>query len=145
MLRFSEFLSDERGSPTIEFVLWMPLITTLTIVVIDASTLYLTHSDMWIIARDTARRMTMQGNAELTPEQEQILIDGAVFYASHRISQHNFVYNVSASFIDHTAAEVVIRIDILGKSLLAYALPEGLVEMAFPGGTMQARVVMRQH
>lgn len=51
-------LGDERGSVTIEFVLWVPVITALVALVIDATTIYITYAEMWTVARDTARRMS---------------------------------------------------------------------------------------
>jgi Flp pilus assembly protein TadG len=52
------FLDDEKGAVTIEFVLWVPIFVGLLVFVTDASIVYLTHSEMWSVARDTVRRMT---------------------------------------------------------------------------------------
>ena len=52
------FLRDEKGAVTIEFVLWVPIFVGLLVFVTDASIIYLTHSEMWSVARDTARRMS---------------------------------------------------------------------------------------
>ncbi len=52
------FLRDETGAVTIEFVLWVPIFVGLLVFVTDASIIYLTHSEMWSVARDTTRRMT---------------------------------------------------------------------------------------
>ncbi len=52
------FLRDEKGAVTIEFVLWVPIFVGLFVLVTDASIIYLTHSEMWSVARDTTRRMT---------------------------------------------------------------------------------------
>ena len=54
------FLRDEKGAVTIEFVLWVPIFVGLFIFVTDASIIYLTHSEMWNVARDTTRRMTTE-------------------------------------------------------------------------------------
>ena len=53
------FISDDRGMATIEFVLWVPVYVILLVAVTDASILYLTHSEMWNAARDTARRISV--------------------------------------------------------------------------------------
>lgn len=58
MQRFYGFLKDESGSATIEFCLWIPLFTFFLMATIDASVLWVTHSQMWNVARDTARRIT---------------------------------------------------------------------------------------
>ena len=61
------FLGDEKGVVTIEFVLWVPIFVGLFVFVTDASIIYLTHSEMWNVARDTARRMT---TGEITTRAE---------------------------------------------------------------------------
>ena len=52
------FLRAEKGAVTIEFILWVPIFVGLLVFVTDASIIYLTHSEMWSVARDTTRRMT---------------------------------------------------------------------------------------
>lgn len=54
------FVSDERGAMSVDFILWLPLFLSLLMLVTDASILYMTQTQMWNIARDTARRMTTQ-------------------------------------------------------------------------------------
>jgi Flp pilus assembly protein TadG len=46
------FLRDERGSATIEFVLWVPVFMILLVATTDASILYLHHTEMWNVSRD---------------------------------------------------------------------------------------------
>lgn len=58
MKTFAAFLRDERGSAVMEFCLWLPLFMFFLAAIIDASVLYLTHTEMWNVARDTARRVT---------------------------------------------------------------------------------------
>ncbi len=48
------FLGDEKAAVTIEFVLWVPIFVGLLVFVTDASIIYLTHSEMWSVARDLA-------------------------------------------------------------------------------------------
>ncbi len=61
------FLGDEKAAVTIEFVLWVPIFVGLLVFVTDASIIYLTHSEMWNVARDTTRRMTTE---EITNDAE---------------------------------------------------------------------------
>ncbi|MFQ5535702.1 MAG: TadE/TadG family type IV pilus assembly protein [Sphingomonadales bacterium] len=61
------FLRDETGAVTIEFVLWVPVFVSMLVFVTDASIIYLTHSEMWNVARDTTRRMT---TGEITSQAE---------------------------------------------------------------------------
>ncbi len=60
MRTISTFLGDETGAVTIEFILWVPIFVGLLVFVSDASIIYLTHSEMWSVARDTTRRMTTE-------------------------------------------------------------------------------------
>ena len=57
--RMRAFISDDRGTATIEFVLWVPVYVILLVAVTDASILYLTHSEMWNTARDSARLISV--------------------------------------------------------------------------------------
>ncbi len=63
---FSLFFVTKRAV-TIEFVLWVPIFVGLFVFVSDASIIYLTHSEMWSVARDTTRRMT---TGEITTDAE---------------------------------------------------------------------------
>ncbi len=67
MRTISAFLGDETGAVTIEFILWVPVFVGLLVFVTDASIIYLTHSEMWSVARDTTRRMTTE---EITNDAE---------------------------------------------------------------------------
>ena len=53
------FLKDERGSFTIEFVLWVPLFAFLLMVASDASFMYLTMTRMENAARDAVRQVSI--------------------------------------------------------------------------------------
>ena len=58
-LSLSAFLRDEQGSATIEFVLWVPVFVILLVATIDATVLYLHHTEMWNVSRDVARRVAV--------------------------------------------------------------------------------------
>lgn len=53
------FLKDERGSFTIEFVLWVPLFAFLLMLASDASFMYLTLTRMENAARDAVRQVSI--------------------------------------------------------------------------------------
>ncbi len=122
------FLRDESGSETIQFVLFVPLFAFLLVIVTDASFLYLTHSEMWAVARDTARRMAA---GQLTSEQE------AVDYATGRLTMYDNSYNVSASHDAASSMEVLIQVNI------ADAMVFGAFLGPLVGEAIQARVEMR--
>jgi len=57
MLR--RFLADERGTATIEFVLWVPIFALILIVLVDATFVYLSFTQMLNASRDAARRASL--------------------------------------------------------------------------------------
>ena len=80
--RVSEFLRDEHGSATIEFVLWIPIYVIILVAVTDASILYLTHTEMWNTARDSARRISVGAmTAADVPDRarEKLLLAGRTY------------------------------------------------------------------
>lgn len=89
MRTIAAFLRDERGSHTIEFVIWIPLFLFFLAATIDASVLYLTHTEMWNTARDTARRVTTgQLGSEDEAEKyayDELLIGGRQYWITANI------------------------------------------------------------
>ena len=65
---FESFLSEEDGTSTIEFVVLLPLFTMLLLLVTDASLLFLRHTSLMNIARDTARIVSRHA---MTPAEAQ--------------------------------------------------------------------------
>lgn len=52
---FQSFLIDTDGTATVEFVILFPLFTTVLLLVVDASMLFLRHTALMNVSRDTAR------------------------------------------------------------------------------------------
>lgn len=125
---FNRFLHDETGSVTIEFVLWIPIIVALLTVVIDATTLYVTHTEMENVARDTARRMVL-GRFATTTQAEA--------YAANAMRLRNYPYYVGATYDVDTGAEVAIAIQTEDMWIMGYS------PLRLLGSTVGARVVMR--
>ncbi len=130
---FDRFRHDEKGSATIEFVLWVPIIVALLTIVIDATTLYITHNEMWNVARDTARRM-VTGNLLTEPQAEQYAVDA--------MELRDFPYFVRADYDDsdptHPEVAVTIALSVGDMSILGYGSPLTLF-----AHDMAARVIMR--
>ena len=106
------FLRDDRGSQTIEFVLWLPIIGALLVIISYASILYTTHTEMWNVARDTARRMT---TGVLATE------DLAVAYANEQLNLYRAYdsgYNVVTQRDPDTAMTVVITLSLSDASII---------------------------
>jgi Flp pilus assembly protein TadG len=107
--------------------LWVPVFVALLVIVIDASTLYLTQTEMENVARDTARRM-VKG---LPAAQAEI-------HARNSMRLRELPYLVEATFDTDTGAEVVITVETGTVSILGYLTP-----LSINGATLGARVFMR--
>ena len=134
MRRFESFCRDEKGMVTIEFVLWVPVIMALVAIVIDATTIYAMHMEMWNVARDTARRM-VTGSLQ---SHEQ-----ARAYAADAMSLRDAPYCVHT---DYEPANDVVRVviaanaadmDVIGAGSFLYNA------LTLKGGDMTASVIMR--
>ncbi len=68
---FRSFLREDDGTTTVEFVILLPLFTTVLLLAVDASLLFLRHTSLMNIARDTARIVS----------RHAMTIDEAVTYA----------------------------------------------------------------
>ena len=122
------FLKDENGSETVQFVLFVPLFAAVLVIVTDASFLYLTHSEMWNVARDTARRMAA---GQLTSQQE------AVDYVAAQMTMFENQYLVSASYDPDTKMQILITVPI------ADALIFGAFLQPILGESIRVRFEMR--
>ena len=130
-MRFLDrFRRDEGGALTIEFLLWVPIIMGVLVIVIDATTIYVTHAEMWNVARDTARRMVT--GSVVTEAQAQAYASNAMSLRGH----HN--YSVEVHYEEDVTAEVIIRFEVADMSILGYGSP-----LTIFGGTMWSRVIMR--
>ena len=73
------FLRDDRGTATIEFVLWVPVVVFVLLAVVDATVLYLHHTEMWNVSRDVARRISV---GEITESEAVDAIKESLFLYS---------------------------------------------------------------
>ena len=128
MRGIQNFIRDGRGFQTIKFVLWLPIIASLMMFITDASILYLTQTEMWNVAHDTARRLS---SGQLQTEND------AIVYANQQLNLYDPAYVVTATRDTATAMTVVITVDVVGATIFGYFLTPVL------GETMVARIVMR--
>ncbi len=56
---FFAFIGDDHAAVTIEFVTIFPAFVLVMLLVVDASILYLTHTDLFNVSRDVARRISV--------------------------------------------------------------------------------------
>ncbi len=94
----SQFLRDERGSATIEFVLWVPVFVIILVAATDATVLYLHHTEMWNVSRDVARRVAV---GDMSEADAATAVQNDMFLYSR-------AYTVATS--DPTALDVQIMI-----------------------------------
>ncbi len=123
MASLDRFIRDQTGTATIEFVLWVPVYVILLVAVTDASILYLTHSEMWSTARDSARLISVGAMvAADAPDRarEKLLLSGRA-------------YTVAAS--DAGPVIVEISVNVGDASIFGFFKP-------VLGRELTARVVM---
>jgi hypothetical protein len=122
------FLRDDRGAMTIEFVLWVPVIVALLVIVVDVTTLYVTHTEMSTVARDTTRRMV---SGHITSEQE------AEDFAASAMRLRDYPYAVEASYDPNGSMEVSVMMAYEDIAIAAFST------LTIVGGTMRAHVTKR--
>ncbi|MCL5777124.1 pilus assembly protein [Limibaculum sp. FT325] len=55
----ARFVAEERGTATVELVVWIPFFMLMLFVIIDASTFYWRYTAMWDMTRDLARDISI--------------------------------------------------------------------------------------
>lgn len=123
------FIYEERGTMTIEFVLWVPILVGLLITAIDATTLFVMHTEMSNVARDTARRMAA-GSVRSEAEAEA--------YALSAMNMRTGPYAVEAHYDPDNVIAFRIAIAFEDLSILGYNSP-----LRIFGSTIRAHAVMR--
>lgn len=124
-VRNARFVRDERGSVTIEFVLWVVPFILMLAGTVDASILYLTHTEMWNVSRDIARRISI---GDITPAD-------AADEAQNELSFFGNHYTVAADIKD---GDVIVAIQTTFKDASMFG-----IFSAF-GAKLTSRVVMRK-
>lgn len=85
------FLADERGSFTIEFVLWVPLFAFLLMLTSDASFMYLTMTRMENAVRDATRQVSIgRLSRDEVPDYVQGELDAGPYEVSTDCSTDEF-------------------------------------------------------
>lgn len=128
MNRIAGLLRDDRGAMTIEFVLWVPVIVAMLLIVVDATTLYVTHTEMSTVARDTARRMV---TGQISSQAQ------AEAFAAAAMSLRDYPYTVEASYDPNGSMDVAVKMNYSDISIAGYST------LTLVGGEMTARVSMR--
>ncbi len=98
--RVRAFISDVRGSATLEFILWVPVYVILLVAVTDASILYLTHTEMWNAARVSARSISVGALA----------VADVPGHAKERLLLGGRTYTVAASDTDPVTVQISVNV-----------------------------------
>jgi Flp pilus assembly protein TadG len=126
--RLANFGREQRGSITVEFVIWIPVFLIIMAFMADGCLLYLMQADMWSVARDTARRMTT-GQMNATAAHD---------YAASQMMYPGKHYTINASVIG-TDDVVEISIPVKDASVFGVLAAYG----SFTDAVLKAKVTMR--
>lgn len=128
----SRFLRDERGTATIEILLWMPLLFFILLLAVDASLVFWRHGEMWNVARDLSR--TVASGVQSTAPAEITKFLRARYATASQFGPTDF----SASVTDN-GTEFVVTVQHTGSGLSPIGIIEGLM-----GAPAAATVRMRK-
>lgn len=124
-----KFLSDEEGAITLEFVLIVPYFVLTLVFFADIATVYLTHSQMYDLARDAARRMS-------TGELKDA--DQVVAYAEQRLTMGQRLYTVFTDFGPNGNMQVLVEIPVSEAAIFGYFMAPLIGENLFALATVSA-------
>lgn len=113
------FRKNEDGAVTVEFVLWVPVFVIILMLVVDASMLFVTQSNFWGVARDSARRVavnTMTDTEAETWAEDEATFGSVVPDVDVESSGGNVTVTISTPFSD---VDVFGILGISGLSLVA--------------------------
>jgi Flp pilus assembly protein TadG len=111
--RVSQFLRDENGSATIEFVLWVPVFVVILVAATDATILYLHHTEMWNVSRDVARRVAV---GDLTETDAATVVQNEMFLYSR-------AYTVLTSNPAELDVQITIQTSVADASVFGFFKP----------------------
>ncbi len=111
--RVSQFLRDEHGSATIEFVLWVPIFVVILVAATDATILYLHHTEMWNVSRDVARRVAV---GDITEADAVNVVQNEMFLYSR-------AYTVATSDPADLDVQIMIQTRIADASVFGFFEP----------------------
>ena len=129
--RLHAFAADE-GTVTVEFMLWLPLIFTIILFTVDVALIYLKQADMWNVARDYARRMSV--DATLTNANAQTQATGALFTSLQNAA--GLSVTATGGTVAATDKVMTIQVPLCQASLF------GVVGCTSGSLTLTARVTM---
>jgi hypothetical protein len=120
------FARDERGSVSAAYVLWTGFFVTLFSVMADVTFLFMSNSEMWHVAHDAARRLSL---GDMTATQTEDFVRSALA-------------NMADGSVEVMAYQSADAVEV------AIAVPYDAVTVfgiydALDSGALSARVIMR--
>lgn len=109
----SRLWRDETGSATIEFVLWVPVFAVILVAAVDATILYLHHTEMWNVSRDVARRVAVGDISEA--DAAQVIEDELYLYSD--------AYYVATSDPSDLDVQIYIHTQVADASVFGFYTP----------------------
>ena len=103
MRALRRFLRDDEGAVTIEFTTLVPFFIFLLVIFADFAAVYLTHTEMYNLARDAARRMS---TGELKDADE------VVAYAEEHMFLGQRLYTVFTDFGPNGNMQVLVEVPV---------------------------------
>jgi Flp pilus assembly protein TadG len=105
------FANDERGAVTIEFVTIFPAFVFSMLLAVDASILYLTHTDLFTTSRDVARRVSVGA----------LHVDDVPAYVSYRAMLGARTYTVGT--LSGSVVVVELSVNVGDASVFGFFTP----------------------
>lgn len=99
------FWQTERGSVTIEAVIWLPTMILLTGLMFDLTLILMHHADMWSMASDVSRQIAI-GAIQTTDAQtyvDQLSMLASGYTVSAQVASGLVTLDVSIPWTDVTA------------------------------------------
>ena len=112
---------------TIESVLWLPVFAVILVAAIDATILYLHHTEMWNVSRDVARRVAV---GDMTEANAYAAVESELFL-------YSTAYTVATSDPADADVQIVIQTQISDASVFGFFGP-------ILGTYLTAKVIMRR-
>lgn len=117
------FLRDERGAVSVEFTVLVPFFVFMLVLFADATTIYMTHTEMFNTAREISRRIAI---GEIKSPDE------AKTFAANHLFLGQRDYQVNVDFKDDVTVSVAINVydaaifgyffrPLIGRQLVAVA------------------------
>ena len=136
------FARDERGSVSAAYVLWTGFFVTLFSVMADVTFLFMSNSEMWHVAHDAARRLSL-GDMTATQTEDFVrsalanMADGSVeVMAYHSADAVEVAIAVPYDALDSGAlsARVIMRDEVAAITLIEGGLAQAAGSGAFGDG-----------